>query len=164
MDLAVLNSIADRIIAREGGVADVQDGKGVTRWGQTAAWLEQYQLPQPQTSADAKKNYLTVWLATKLAGIAAVDDLLADAVLDYAVNAGERVSIRTLQVVLDVSPDANWGPATQTAVDNCDRHQVAAKLLAEQVAHYGAIITANPSRSVFAHGWLNRKAEQIARL
>ena len=162
--MTLLEEIADRIVLREGGVADVGDGKGVTRWGQTAAWLDQYHLPDPHSALDARQNYLAVWALTKLAGIAAVDDLLADVVLDYAVNAGERISIRTLQIVLGVTPDSIWGPATQAAVDGCDRHSIAAKLLAEQVAHYGAIITANPSRAPFAHGWMNRKAEQIARL
>lgn len=162
--MTVLEAIADRIIVREGGIADVGDGAGLTSFGQTSAWLAQYGLTAPTSAAEARANYLQVWALTKLSGIAAADDLLADVVLDFAVNAGERVSIRTLQIVLSLTADGAWGPQTQAAVDAADRRRLAAKVLAEQVAHYGAVITKNPARAKFAHGWMNRKAEQIARL
>ena len=78
----VAATIIDKILQREGGVADVGDGKGVTRFGQTPEWLETFGLEPPQTRADAAVNYHS-WLdRTGLIGLCDAPDALADAVID----------------------------------------------------------------------------------
>jgi lysozyme family protein len=157
-------SIIARVIAREGGIADGGDGMGITSFGQTSGWLEQFGLTAPHTPDEAAANY-QLWLEkTGLLGLCAFDDILADATIDYAVNSGHRVAIRALQIRLGTGSDGVWGPQTQAAVDACNRHAMAAKVIASRVKLYGALITADASRSQYAHGWMNRVGDQIERL
>jgi hypothetical protein len=77
-----LDALIERLLDREGGVADVGDGKGITRFGQTPEWLEQFGLPAPTTRAEAAVNYKR-WLdLVKLTVVVLPGDDLADILLD----------------------------------------------------------------------------------
>ena len=97
------DEIIRRILDREGGVADVGDGKGVTRWGQTPGWLSDFDLPTPTNEAEAAENYAT-WL--RVTGLERLlqprADALADTVIDLAVHSGHVTAIKSLQKAVGV--------------------------------------------------------------
>jgi lysozyme family protein len=158
---SVMRTVIANILEREGGVADVGDGKGVTSYGQTAGWLARWRLPVPHSVDEARMNYRHWLEATDLDALCTEDDSLPDVVADWAIHAGERVAIASLQRALRVTPDGVIGPVTLTALVTCQRPQVAAKVLADRLRQLGALL-ADPKRSVYARGWMARVADQVA--
>ena len=152
-----------RVLDWEGGVADVGDGHGVTRFGQTPGWLQQFGLPAPMTTGEALANYRTWLVKTGILGACDAPDIFAVAVVDWAVHAGHRVAIRGLQLALKEAADGVWGPETQAAVDAADRHALACRLVAAR-ARFTFGLLADPARSQWARGWGHRIADQIEAL
>ena len=172
MTIPARDEVIRRILEREGGVADVGDGKGVTRFGQTPAWLEQFDLPIPTNEAEAADNY-AAWLA--ITGLDAVvgdeADVLADFVIDFAVHSGHPPAIAALQIALGhLKVDRVIGPKTRAAVDALDqvhgrRKAVAVSVFAEELRYQGRAITSNPAKHAKqAHGWANRNADKLLQL
>lgn len=157
-----------RVIRREGGIKDVGDGKGLTRFGQTPGWLAQFGLPAPDTPAQAATNY-RAWLdLTGLIALCGEADVFVDAVIDWAVHSGHPRAIRSMQAAVQVRPDGVIGPVTRAAIDalgTAGRRAAAAKVVADRVRHSGGLITADPAQySRNAKGWANRQAEFIEAL
>jgi lysozyme family protein len=169
----VCDTIVSRILAREGGPTnDPVDRGGLTRWGQTDAWLALYKLPPPTTLAQAAANYLT-WLSlTKLDLVCTADDALSDVLVDAAVNAGEFGAIRALQRSIGTTPDGVIGPETVSALQHFKRDLVAvdvwrahgdvciATVLSD--ARLQSLVQTTQLR--FLRGWWNRLAAQVTRL
>lgn len=153
-----------RVIEREGGIADVGDGKGVTSFGQTPAWLDSLGLPAPKTVEEAAANYRTWLVRTKLIGVCDEPDAFADGTVDWAVHAGHAVAIRALQKSLGVPADGILGPETQEAIDGCDRTLMGRKVVAARVRSLGRLIADRPTNARYAAGWMNRLADQIEAL
>jgi lysozyme family protein len=158
----VANVLIARVIVREGGVGDANDGKGITRWGQTSDWLDDFGLPVPQNATDAARNY-RLWLdKTGLIDVCAEPDALADAVIDFAVNSGHVQAVKVLQRALRVTSDGVLGPKTTAALAACDRAVMAKRVLAGRIQFLGEIITAKPQKHARqAKGWMRRLAAQI---
>lgn len=164
--MSATDELIAAILTREGGVADVGDGKGVTRWGQTPGWLVQFNLPIPTNLTEAAENY-RAWLGTTKLDrvIGDVADPLADAVIDWAVHAGHVSAIRGLQAALGVPVDGVMGDNTLGAVARMDRGVAARRVLASRLEQMGGLISSRPERHArYAKGWLNRIGEQIRRL
>lgn len=157
--------VIQKVLVREGGIADVGDGKGVTRFGQTSDWLAEYGLPSPENAVQAAANY-RAWLdTTRLIVLCDVADPLADYVIDFAVHSHARTSIRTLQRALGVTADGILGPQTESALAHADRRRLAFKFMAERMRFVGRLITNEPTMNAkYAHGWMNRLAEQVESL
>lgn len=153
------------VVDAEGGIKDVGDGKGVTRFGQTPAWLQHWGLPTPTTPDQALANY-RVWLVrTRLISLCDYPDVLAWAVIDWAVQSGHLVAIRALQRALGVRPDGIIGPETDAAIERCDRRRIAGDVIAANVQFEGRLVEADPKQySRYAAGWANRNAKQIRAL
>ena len=167
MNEMVCHAIIDRILEREGGVADVDDGAGLTRWGQTIAWLTSFQLPIPSTIDEAALNYRKWLEMTKLDALCDQDDAFADIVIDYAVNSGHGRAIRTLQNALGVHVDGVIGPKTISAVEalsDSDRRFTAGIVLCDQIERDGQNITNDPSNAAFAYGWSVRRVNHLKSL
>lgn len=157
--------MVSRVMVREGGIADVGDGKGITRFGQTPEWLVQFGLPAPNTVAQAAANYLTWLVRTRLIALCDVADDLADSTIDFAVNAGHPTAIKALQTGLRLQADGVIGPETEAAITRADRPRLARLVLAGRMRHYGGIIARDPAKhGKFARGWMNRLAAQIETL
>jgi lysozyme family protein len=155
-------TIIKHLLANEGGVKDVGDGKGITRWGQTPDWLKAWHLPIPKSAANAEANYWEWLQLTGLSHLVQVDDLLALAVVDWAVNSGHRTAIKSLQRHLKVSMDGSYGPQTRRAVDKItNRTKVAREVIADRAEFFGKITKNKPSNVEYIHGWLRRLAKQI---
>jgi len=161
----VIAAIVRRILAEEGGVADVGDGAGLTRWGQTPGWLQQWRLPVPKSEDEAAMNYRS-WLEhTNLDALCTTDDVLAQSVIDYAVNSGERVAIAALQRALGVKADGILGPVTMTSLAICNRQKIASLVISDRLILDNGLITDHPDKyAKFGRNWGHRIARQIRRL
>jgi lysozyme family protein len=160
---SVIRTVIGQVLEREGGVADVGDGKGTTRRGQTPGWLAQWRMPIPQSADDAAMNYRSWLEQTDLDALCTEDDALPDAVIDFAIHSGERVAIAALQRALRVTADGVIGPVTMTALVTCDRPHVAAQVVADRLRYLGGLL-ADPRRAIWAKGWLVRVAAQVESL
>lgn len=151
---------------REGGVADVGDGKGLTRYGQTPGWLTQFDFRPPTNPTEAAENYARWLQLTKLDRlIGVVVDDLADIVIDWAVHAGHVSAIRHLQSVLGVPVDGVIGDNTLGALARMDRRVVARRVLANRIEQMGGLIADRPERHAkYARGWFRRVGDQVRRL
>lgn len=150
---------------REGGVKDVGDGKGITRWGQTPGWLAQYVLPVPRSADEAIGNY-EAWIAVVgLGDVLASGDNLADILLDIAVMSSAPKAIKALQVALGIQVDGVYGGQTKAALEAAASREVIAHLvIAWDMEYQGSIITLNPQRAEYAKGWAARMAGHVRRL
>lgn len=160
------DEIIRRILAREGGVAQVPGESFITRWGQTPGWLEQFSLPIPTNIAEAADNY-AAWLSQTRLDRVVLDtaDDLADITIDFAVHAGHVPAIRLLQAALGVAVDGILGPVTETALRSADRKGLARRMLAGRLEQIGGLISQRPDRySRYALGWLRRVGEQVTHL
>lgn len=165
MTTAARDELVRRVIAREGGVADVGDGKGLTSFGQTPGWLSQFSLTPPTNAAEAAENYAEWLRVTRLdAVIGDVADPLADAVIDWAVHSGHVTPIKALQRLIGAAPDGVIGPATAQLLAAADRRVLAAGVVADRVEMLGRLIAGQVSNAKYAHGWMRRMAEHIRAL
>lgn len=156
--------LISKLLDREGGIADVGDGKGVTRFGQTDGWLAQFNLEPPNTREEAAANY-EKWLdLIGLTPIIAPGDRLSDIMLDVAVMSGHRQAIMALQSILHVASDGVMGPNTLAALAGTDRRALTKALIAWDMEFEGRIIANNPARAKDAAGWAARLAGHVRRL
>jgi len=161
-----LRPLIDQVLDREGGIADVGDGKGVTRFGQTPIWLAEWDLPPPKTPEEAAENYQT-WLdLCGLAFLVPLSDILADTVIDFAVHSGTRTAIRALQRAAGTVPDGVIGPKTRAAITQTTHpYWLARNVLADRLEVMGRAITGDPTRHAKnAKGWMIRAANQLREL
>jgi lysozyme family protein len=161
IDETVCAKIISRVLQREGGIADVHDGKGVTRYGQTDGWLAHYGLQPPETPEQAAANYRVFLRKARLDTLCTVDDTLPDIVIDYAVHSGTSVAIDALQRSLGVPMDAVIGPVTLTKLDQMRRPAVGLLVIAERAELLGLLVSRNTANAEWAKGWNHRLAEQI---
>ena len=168
---SVVTAVIARLLEREGGIADVGDGAGVTRYGQTATWLAQWHLPTPVSPAAAAMNYRTWLERTELDALCTADDGLPDVVIDFAIHSGDRAAVMSLQRALqldgarDVVSDGVIGPVTMTALAVCRRSHVACQVHADRLAAVLALIGHRPDVYVqFAYGWGRRLADVLRRV
>ena len=137
------------ILEVEGGIKDVGDGKGITRFGQTPGWLRQFNLPTPSSPTDAASNYEAWLVKTKLASLKE-DDILTKVVVTWAVHSGHLTAIRSLQKALRVTTDGIIGAFTKAALSSCNRKEVAGKVLVDYTWFLSSL------SSPWERGWKNR--------
>lgn len=158
-----MEGVIRRVLKAEGGVADVGDGKGVTRWGQTPQWLESFGLPVPETEDDAFLNYATWMTMTGLDVIADLDGSLGSAVVDWAVHSGHQTAIRGLQRALGVAADGVIGTKTRAAlIASGNIRRVIVSVHCQRLEFLGRLITDAPDKHArYAAGWMARMATYL---
>jgi lysozyme family protein len=144
-----------RLLPLEGAyVNDPEDPGGETKYGisKHAYPDEDIQNMTPERAGEIYKR--DFW--DKIHG----DELpfvIADQLLDFAVNAGIQTSIRTGQQVLGVAADGYWGPVTQATLARVTPGIFTAKFAAAKIRHYTKL-------TKFPHdgaGWMNRIAADL---
>lgn len=157
-----MESAISQILLDEGGVADVGDGKGITRYGQTSDWLVQWNLMPPSNAAEAATNYEHVFTQTGIAAVIELDVATGHALATFAVHAGEDAAIKALQRELHVMVDGQIGPKTLAALDAANESTIAHGIVAAYGEHLGAAM-ANRKRDKrdFARGWAFRLGRLI---
>lgn len=148
--------IVAAVMAEEGGIADVGDGAGLTRFGQTPAWLQTWGLPTPETAQDAQVNYRR-WLGkTHLDELTGLSEPLALAVIDAAVNSGQGEAIRALQKVLSVPQTGRLDEVTLKSAAGADATRLVIHFYTNRVRYYGHLVHDSPAQAKFLNGWLDR--------
>lgn len=163
-----LERLIERILDDEGGIKDVGDGKGVTRFGQTPDWLARFNFTPPRTRGEAALNYLT-WIGLiKFHPLVDPGDDLADILIDIAVMSDHSKAVKALQASLGFAGqdvDGALGSKTLTALAAASRRQLARDVIAWDMSYQGRLITMNPGgRAQYAAGWANRMAKHVRRL
>jgi lysozyme family protein len=154
--------VLERVLGYEGGIAQVPGESWVTSFGQTPQWLQAFGFQAPTTVEEALGNYRTWLVRTRLIGLCDAPDVLAVAVIDWAVQSGHTIPIAALQRALGVKVDAILGPETQEAVDGCMRRWVASSVIAQRGRFFGELITGNPTKYArYAKGWMARLGDQV---
>ncbi len=164
--MSAKDELIARIIAREGAIADVGDGRGVTRWGQTPRWLIDFDLPIPTDATDAAQNY-AAWLHVTGLHQLVLDtvDPLADVVIDLAVHSGHVTAIKSLQKAVGAKADGVIGPITLGRVLSREtRQRAASDMIAWRLEQQGKLIEQDHDLARYAHGWARRNAEHVRRL
>lgn len=157
-----MESAIAMILTDEGGVADVGDGKGVTRYGQTPGWLAQFDLVPPSNQADAAVNYEAVFVKTGIAEVIDRDIATGHALATFAVHAGETAAIKALQRELHVDDDGVIGSQTLAALDRADDRVIAHGIVAAYGEHLGAAMASTKrDNRKFARGWALRHGRLI---
>jgi lysozyme family protein len=155
------------ILEHEGGyVNDPDDRGGATNFGIIQTTYDSYRKSKklsPQPVKDIEQSevqeiyYNNYWLD------ALCDKLpfnLAIVHFDFAVNAGISQAIKTLQRVLKVDADGQFGPrsfeALGTAIRNRGVNALVDAYSSERVAFYITITENRPANLKFLRGWYNR--------
>jgi hypothetical protein len=129
----------------------------------SGAWPQQFAsivaLPEgsrvPAVEAFYKAQFWNLWF-DQLAS-----DDLAKRVFDFSVNGGSGTAVRTLQQAVNIlggnlTVDGGWGPMTLAAANAANQAALVAAFVATRVAHYQAIVAANPTDAAYLKGWLSR--------
>ncbi|WP_257834514.1 glycoside hydrolase family 108 protein [Burkholderia glumae] len=168
------------VIAREGGYVNNPDDRGgETNFGITAATARAFgyqgamrDLPRDLAAQIYRQNY---WTAPHFDQIAALDETLADKLLDIGVNMGPATGAKFMQRALnvlnqqattypDIAVDGGIGPMTLAALQafyaargDAGRGVLLGMIIAQQSVMYIELAEQNPSQEVFEYGWqLNR--------
>lgn len=156
-----VDDVIGKVLDDEGGIKDVGDGKGVTRFGMTPQFLSDHGLTPPTTRAEAHTNY-AIWLGR--IGVTAViqrDGYVGWLLADMCVHHGATQAVKILQRTLGVPDDGKLGPQTINAVPVNSPH-FAKRLVAARVRFYGELLASEAvDRRRWAKGWLNRVSRQI---
>lgn len=97
--------------------------------------------------------YKDYWLPMNL--IKFVNKDLVLQVFDFGVNAGIRVSIKTLQRLVGVEDDGKIGKITTTVVNNVN-YDIVDRFKQRRKLFYMSLATKKPQLEVFLKGWLRR--------
>lgn len=160
--MSAIANVIEKILQREGGIAQLPGEAFVTRFGQTPSWLDTFHLPPPETREQAAVNYAAWLVRTGLDAIVTEDDALSDVISDWAVHAGHARAVRSLQAAIGARPDGVIGAETLAKLASLDRGRIARRILADRLRHLGVLMTADPAHtSRFAKGWLARVAAQV---
>lgn len=157
----------DHMIRNEGGFVlhAVQGDRGgmtfagIARnfWGGWAGWrlIDAGQVDSPELRDLVREFYIANFWAPAGCNDLQVDSVAAD-VFDFAVNAGVRVAVRVMQVVVGVTADGYAGPVTVKAVNALQPDDFHVRYALAKISRYAAICNADRSQSKFLLGWVNR--------
>jgi lysozyme family protein len=87
---------------------------------------------------------------------------IAATLYDFAVNAGVRVAVKLAQIVVNTTPDGDFGPATLAAINAADPQTFRLAYALAKVKRYAEIVNRNRTQSKFLLGWINRTLEGLS--
>lgn len=151
------------VLKWEGGyVNDLDDPGGATNKGVTQkvydSWRRSKKLESQSvkfiTNLEAEDIYYNrYWLAGKCHRL---PDGVALIHFDFCVNAGIRQAARTLQRVVETTPDGIIGPKTLAAVAKFNPEDLIHDYSEARRNFYRSLAAKRPRLSKFLRGWINR--------
>lgn len=154
--------ILSKILQWEGGFTDDPlDRGGATKYGITAATLSHWRgrpVRTDEVKALTKDEALQIYekLYIKDPGFDPIPMPLKVHLIDFGINSGPAVAIRTLQDCLNVTADGVLGPETLGALKLQDPFVINNNLAKSRTMMIGRIVTRDPSQVKFLTGWLRR--------
>lgn len=119
-------------------------------------------ISQSQRGPAVKQFYLTHFWNKWMNQITSDD--VAERLLDAGVNMGLGMAVKLLQTAVSnlghsVTIDGGFGPNTLAAINACDPSALVAAFQVVRIAHYEAIVAANPNDSQYETQWIARARE-----
>lgn len=157
------------VLKREGGYSnDAADPGGETNYGITQrvyeGWRADHGLPLRSVKAITPDEIASIydtryWDAVQGDTVNdGYDGNVALQVFDFAVNAGPKQAILSLQRVLQVTEDGILGPQTLLALHRKPPVEVRALYADERERFYRSLVARRPALQKFLAGWLKRVA------
>lgn len=139
------------------------DHGGLTHYGLTLLTFREYKRSGTGAellalSRDQVVDIITELFVLKPGLWRIADPWLLFAVVDFAINAGQRTAVKALQRALGVDQDGLFGTATEYALKQARPDKVFRCLMAERFEHYARIVAFDASQRVFLKGWVARAA------
>lgn len=134
------------------------DSGGITRFGVSSNAHPEVFPEMEECSLDraleiAAQVYRSYWCFDGV-----IQQPIADEIFDSAVNMGLSTAIHLCQKVVGTTPDGQWGPRTEQAVNEAVALLPALKQSREQ--YYKDLANYNPERyGKYLNGWLKRAAQ-----
>lgn len=148
------------LIKEEGGyVNDPTDPGGETKYGISKRSYPQLNI-KTLTLKQASKIYFRDFY-TPIRGDALPSDLVAQEVLEQAVNMGIKTAISFLQIVAKsvgspIDVDGKLGPKTIAALKNIPEDVLLAAIKSLAIAHYLELAHERPPMRKYLTGWIRR--------
>ena len=84
------------------------------------------------------------------------DDIKANEMFIFGVNAGHAVAVKAAQKLAGVTPDGIMGDKSIRAINECDTLTFDLGYDRLELAYYQSLIEKNPSLGIYERGWENR--------
>lgn len=85
-----------------------------------------------------------------------LNQLCAESIFDFGVNAGVNTSVRLAQSILGTSVDGIFGPKTLDCINSCNYKYFICEFALLRIESYSKIIDNKSSNSKFFYGWVKR--------
>lgn len=160
--MADFNIAIQKTLDAEGGdtiTNDPDDSGGLTRYGisqRSYPELDISTITKQQAKDIYKKDY---WDMVK--GDALEVQTIAEAIFDFAVNAGPARAIKLAQKAINTEADGMIGPLTLTGWNMAHNELFLYKYAVEKIKFYRDIVTHNPIQKKYILGWINRSLEGL---
>jgi lysozyme family protein len=155
--VADFNSAIVKTLQKEGGSTYTEtsgDKGGATKYGisqRAYPNLNIRDLTEQQARDIYKRDY---W--DRVCGDRIHDQVIAESIFDFAVNAGPRTCSRIVQLALDIDADGIIGPQTISHLAAVPAKEFLVSFALAKVSYYAAICNRDKSQSKFLLGWINR--------
>jgi lysozyme family protein len=164
----------DLVLANEGGyVNDPLDPGGETYKGVArkihSGWLGWHivDLLKKQTGFPANleknaelqeevENFYEVQFWNRISGNLISDQVVANSIFDFAVNAGTSTSASLAQMVIDTPTDGVLGPDSAEKINAFDKDHFIAAFTVAKIARYVHIVKKRPTSRKYFYGWVLR--------
>ncbi len=151
------------VLHEEGGyVNDPNDRGGATNFGVTQAtydlfrkqWKEPVQPVRHIDPSEVRRIYEDFYVSAHSDALPIGLDTIH---FDFAINAGSKQAVRTLQRVLGVEPaDGIFGPQTRKALNGINVEDTIRSYANARRDFYNYLVIKRPANSSFLKGWLKR--------
>ena len=154
----------ERVIVIEGGyvlhnVKNDRGGQtyaGIARkhWSSWSGWsyIDRGDIPPTHLVREFYREHF--W--DKIHGDEIADQDVATSGYSCSVNMGVKVATRLVQVVVQTTPDGDFGPRTLSALNAFNPALFLARFSIAKMARYAEIVRRDRSQAGFLLGWLNR--------
>jgi lysozyme family protein len=165
------------VLRHEGGfVEDANDPGGATNFGVSMRWLvsqgmlttlehqtgtdDAVTAVKKMTKEDAEAFYQKFWWDAYKYGTVN-SQIIANKILDMAVNLGAPRAHRMVQAAVGVKTDGVLGPGSYGEINHTSPGSLLLTLQNTQAQFYKNLVAQKPQMQEFLQGWLNRAYDRI---
>lgn len=149
-----------KVLENEGGyVNDPTDAGGETKFG-----ISKRSYPGEDTknlTIERAKEIYKADFWDKIQGDLIMDQLIAESVFDFAVNAGVSTAVKLAQRVVEVESDGIVGKKTLFELNHVDDLYFIKIFALEKIKYYAKICEKTPTNKKYFFGWVKRAIDQV---